>query len=174
MKVPTRDDRRESRRIRFASSERDIVKPYVLVVEDDPADVHLIRRGFAINGIPSEVVVLTDGAQVCEFLFTSEGAGRGYPHVILLDWTLPKIPAGEVLDRIRSDPRTHLIPVVVLTSGKRDGAVMEAYRLGANGWIRKPPSFVDVVEDIRQVGLYWLGLNEARAQGSRSTQKLPG
>jgi two-component system, response regulator len=151
-----------------------VVKPYVLLVEDDPDDLHLIRRAFATNRIPNEVVVLTDGAQACEFLFESDGAGRGYPRVILLDWTLPKIPASEVLERIRNDRRTHLIPTVVLTSGKHDGDMFEGYRLGANSCFPKPLHFVDFVEAVRQVGLYWLLLSESPPQSARTTQNLSG
>jgi two-component system, response regulator len=137
------------------------MKSYVLLVEDDPDDLHLIKRAFAINRIPNELVVLTDGAQACEFLFESERGGRGYPHVILLNWALPKIPASEVLDRIRNDPRTHPIPTVVLTSGKHNG-------------FRKPPHFVDFVEAVRQVGLYWLVLNESPPRAGSATQNILG
>lgn len=125
------------------------MKPYILLIEGDPDDLHLLRRAFAKSGITSEIVVLTDGAQACEFLFESHGAGRGYPQVILLDWTLAKVPASEVLERIRSDRRTRLIPTVVLTSGEHEADLLH---------------LVDLVGAVRQGGLYWLAVNDSAAR----------
>jgi two-component system response regulator len=108
----------------------------------------------------SEVVVLHDGVQACDFLFQSDLGGRGYPQIILLDLKLPKLNGLEVLERIRADERTHLIPTVILTSSTEDVDRSEGYRLGANSYVRKPVDFNEFVEAVRQVGLYWLVLNE--------------
>jgi two-component system response regulator len=133
---------------------------YILLVEDNPDDVELTKRAFAKNHMTSEVVVLHDGVEACEFLFTSDRGGRGYPQIILLDLKLPKLTGLEVLEKIRADKRTHLIPTVILTSSKEDVDRSEGYRLGANSYVRKPVDFNEFVEAVRQVGLYWLVLNE--------------
>jgi two-component system, response regulator len=133
---------------------------YILLVEDNPDDVELTKRAFAKNNMTSEVVVLYDGVQACEFLFESDRGGRGYPQIILLDLKLPKLTGLEVLERIRCDERTHLIPTVILTSSKEDVDRSEGYRLGANSYVRKPVDFNEFVDAVRQVGLYWLVLNE--------------
>ena len=135
-------------------------KPYILLVEDNPDDVELTERAFAKNHIANEVVVLTDGAQACEFLFADGRQGRGLPQVILLDLKLPKISGLEVLEKIRADAATRLIPTVILTSSKQEEDLLEGYRLGVNSYVRKPVDFNEFVEAVRQVGLYWLVLNE--------------
>jgi two-component system response regulator len=133
---------------------------YILLVEDNPDDIELTKRAFAKNHMTSEVVVLHDGVQACEFLFDSDRGGRGYPHIILLDLKLPKLNGLEVLERIRADQRTHLIPTVILTSSKEEVDRSEGYRLGANSYVQKPVDFNEFVDAVRQVGLYWLVLNE--------------
>jgi two-component system response regulator len=133
---------------------------YILLVEDNPDDIELTKRAFAKNHMTSEVVVLHDGVQACEFLFTGDRGGRGYPHIILLDLKLPKLNGLEVLERIRADERTHLIPTIILTSSQEAVDRSEGYRLGANSYVRKPVDFNEFVEAVRQVGLYWLVLNE--------------
>lgn len=135
-------------------------KPYILLVEDNPDDIELTRRAFAKNHIINDIVVLKDGAEACEFLFQSDERGRGLPQVILLDLKLPKISGLEVLERIRSSSRTRLIPTVILTSSKQEEDLLEGYRLGVNSYVRKPVDFNEFVEAVRQVGLYWLVLNE--------------
>jgi two-component system response regulator len=135
-------------------------KPYILLVEDNPDDVELTERAFAKNHIANEVKVLTDGAQACDFLFNSDRGGRGMPQVILLDLKLPKISGLEVLEKIRADANTRLIPTVILTSSKQEEELLEGYRLGVNSYVRKPVDFNEFVEAVRQVGLYWLVLNE--------------
>jgi two-component system, response regulator len=134
---------------------------YILLVEDNPDDVELTKRAFAKNRMTSEVVVLYDGVQACEFLFESDRGGRGYPRIILLDLKLPKLTGLEVLQRIRADERTRLIPTIILTSSTESVDRSEGYRLGANSYVRKPVDFNEFVEAVRQVGLYWLVLNEA-------------
>jgi two-component system response regulator len=137
------------------------MKPYILLVEDNPDDIELTQRAFAKNHIINEVVVLRDGAEACEFLFDSSRAGRALPQVILLDLKLPKISGLEVLEKIRANAATALIPTVILTSSKQEEDLLEGYRLGVNSYVRKPVDFNEFVEAVRQVGLYWLVLNEA-------------
>ncbi len=137
------------------------MKPYILLVEDNPDDIELTQRAFAKNHIINEVVVLRDGAEACEFLFERSRAGRALPQVILLDLKLPKISGLEVLEKIRSTASTALIPTVILTSSKQEEDLLEGYRLGVNSYVRKPVDFNEFVEAVRQVGLYWLVLNEA-------------
>ena len=133
---------------------------YILLVEDNPDDVELTKRAFAKNHMTSEVVVLHDGVAACEFLFESDRGGRGYPQMILLDLKLPKLTGLEVLARIRADSRTRLVPTIILTSSTENVDRSEGYRLGANSYVRKPVDFNEFVEAVRQVGLYWLVLNE--------------
>ena len=136
-------------------------KPYILLVEDNADDVELTRRAFAKNHIANEIVVLADGAQACDFLFAGGRDGRALPQVILLDLKLPKISGLEVLERIRASVETCFIPTVILTSSKQEEDLLEGYRLGVNSYVRKPVDFNEFVEAVRQVGLYWLVLNEA-------------
>ena len=137
----------------------------ILLVEDNPDDELLAIRALKKNKIMNEVVVARDGAEALDYLFgtgTYEGRDTSVmPQVILLDLKLPKIDGLEVLKRLRSDDRTKLLPVVVLTSSKEDRDLNESYRLGANSYIRKPVDFTQFTEAIRQLGLYWLVLNEA-------------
>ena len=137
----------------------------ILLVEDNPDDELLAIRALKKNKIMNEVVVARDGAEALDYLFgTGAYEGRDtsvMPQVILLDLKLPKISGLEVLKRLRNDDRTKLLPVVVLTSSKEDRDLNESYRLGANSYIRKPVDFVQFSEAIKQLGLYWLVLNEA-------------
>lgn len=135
-------------------------KPYILLVEDNPDDIELTQRAFAKNHIANDVVVLNDGAQACEYLFDSNRDGRGLPQVILLDLKLPKLSGLEVLERIRASEQTQLIPTVILTSSKQEEDLIRGYKLGVNSYVRKPVDFNEFVEAVRQVGLYWLVLNE--------------
>jgi two-component system response regulator len=107
------------------------------------------------------VVVLSDGAEASAFLFDRDLDGRGMPQLILLDLKLPKISGLEMLQRIRAHERTRLLPTVILTSSKQEEDLIEGYRLGVNSYVRKPVDFNEFVEAVRQVGLYWLVLNEA-------------
>lgn len=134
-------------------------RQYVLLIEDNDDDIELTRRAFARNHILNEIVVARDGAEASALLF-SEERERPLPQFILLDLKLPKISGLELLERIRSDPRTGLIPTVILTSSKQDEDLLAGYRLGVNSYVRKPVDFNEFVEAVRQVGLYWLVINQ--------------
>jgi CheY-like chemotaxis protein len=142
----------------------------ILLVEDSPDDEVLTRRALVKNNIQNEVVVAHDGAEALDYLFgTGAQAGRPIaPEVILLDLKLPKIDGLEVLRRIRADERTRLLPVVILTSSREERDVISGYGLGANSYIRKPVDFGQFVEAVRQLGLYWLVLNEPPPSGRPS------
>ncbi|MBI5561349.1 MAG: response regulator [Deltaproteobacteria bacterium] len=137
----------------------------ILLVEDNPDDVALTLRAFKKNNILNEVVVARDGACALDYLFASgEYAGRDasvMPQVVLLDLKLTKVDGLEVLRRLRADKRTALLPVVILTSSKEERDVLDGYRLGTNSYIRKPVDFAQFSDAIRQLGVYWLVLNEA-------------
>ena len=137
----------------------------ILLVEDNPDDEALTLRALRKNNIGNEVVVARDGAEALDYFFgTGAYAGRDMtimPSMTLLDLKLPKIDGLEVLKRLRADDRTKLIPVVILTSSKEEQDLINGYSLGANSYIRKPVDFGQFVEAVRQLGLYWLVLNEA-------------
>jgi CheY-like chemotaxis protein len=136
----------------------------ILLVEDNADDVALTLRVLKIHNVANEVVEAHDGVEALDYLFgTGAHAGRDHsqqPQVILLDLKLPKVDGLEVLRRVRNDPRTRLLPVVILTSSKEEKDLVNGYALGANSYIRKPVDFSKFTESIRQLGLYWLVLNE--------------
>lgn len=136
----------------------------ILLVEDNPNDEALTLRALKKNNIGNKVFVVRDGAEVLDFLFcTGIYADRDpheMPQVALLDLKLPKVDGLEVLRRIRADERTQLLPVVILTSSKEEQDLLKSYKNGANSYIRKPVDFNQFVEAVRQLGLYWLVLNE--------------
>jgi len=137
----------------------------ILLVEDNPDDVKLTLRALKKNNIMNEVVVAQDGIEALDYLFgTGKYAGRDTsikPQVILLDLKMPKIDGPEVLQRIRADERTKLVPVVILTTSSEDKDRLDSYQLGANSYIRKPVDFNQFTVAVQQLGLYWLVLNEA-------------
>jgi two-component system response regulator len=136
----------------------------ILLVEDDPNDEELTRRALKKNNIQNALTVVRDGAEALDWLFgRGQYAGRDLnvlPQVILLDLKLPKVSGLEVLRAIREDPRTKRLPVVLLTSSKEEQDVAAGYELGANSYVRKPVDFGEFAEAVRQVGVYWLILNE--------------
>ncbi len=137
----------------------------ILLAEDNPDDVKLTLRALKKNNILNEVVVAQDGVEALEYLF-GEGkyAGRDAtirPQVVLLDLKMPKMDGLEVLQRLRSDKRTHLQPVVILTTSSEDKDRIDSYKLGANSYIRKPVDFNQFSAAVQQLGLYWLVLNES-------------
>lgn len=136
----------------------------ILLVEDNPSDIDLTKRALLKGHIANELVVAEDGEEALEYLFClGRYASRDPdpPALTLLDLKLPKVPGLEVLRRIRGDPRTRRIPVVILTSSREEQDVTTGYDLGVNSYIRKPVDFKQFVDAIQQLGLYWLVLNEA-------------
>ena len=137
----------------------------ILLVEDNPDDEALTLRALAKNNIMNDVIVAHDGIEALDYLFgTGLYEGRdtlSQPQLVLLDLKLPRIDGLEVLLRLRSDPRTQLLPVVILTSSKEDQDMIRSYSRGANSYIQKPVDFTQFTEAVRQLGLYWLVLNEA-------------
>lgn len=136
----------------------------ILLVEDNQDDVSLALRAFRKAGIQNHVVVAKDGVEAVEWLFGEGHSGhpdrQDGPSIVLLDLKLPRMDGLEVLHRIRSDARTKLHRVVVLTSSREENDVGRAYDLGANSFIRKPIDFDRFLEAVGQIGLYWLALNE--------------
>jgi len=135
----------------------------ILLVEDNPDDEALTLRAFAKNNIGNRIVVVRDGAEALDWLFKrGRHAERGEPEpqIVLLDLKLPKVDGLEVLRQMRDDPRTRLMPVVILTSSKEESDVLRGYELRANSYIRKPVDFARFVEAVREIGMYWLVLNE--------------
>jgi two-component system response regulator len=134
----------------------------ILLVEDNADDVALTLRAFKSHNITNPVIVAHDGAEALDFLFGPQGGApptTELPAVVLLDLKLPKINGLEVLQRIRADQRTHLLPVVILTSSDEQRDLIDGYRLGANSYVRKPVDFVEFTEAAKQLGLYWLLMN---------------
>jgi two-component system response regulator len=138
---------------------------HILLVEDDPDDVKLTLMALEKGRVANTVEVAWDGIEALDYLFvTGKFAGRDksmMPQLILLDLKMPKMDGLEVLRRIRSDERTKLLPVVILTTSTEDRDRIESYRLGANSYIRKPVDFHQFAEAVQQLELYWLVLNEA-------------
>jgi two-component system response regulator len=140
-------------------------KKYILLVEDNPDDEELTIRALRKNNLVNDVEVVRDGVEALDFLFAEgEYAGRDgseIPEVVLLDLKLPKLNGLEVLERIRADARTRLLPVVVLTSSSEEEDIIASFALGANSYVRKPVNFTSFSEAVQQLGLYWLLLNES-------------
>ncbi len=143
-------------------------KKIIVLVEDNPNDEALTLRALKKNNVANDVVVVRDGAEALDFLF-SQGAYAGRDpdrivSVVLLDLKLPKVDGLEVLRKLRENGKTKLLPVVVLTSSKEEQDMIQSYSLGANSYIRKPVDFAQFIEAVRQLGLYWLVLNEVPPQ----------
>ena len=143
----------------------------ILLVEDNPDDEALTLRALRNNNLANKVVVARDGVEALDYLFaTGPYAGRDtsdMPEVTLLDLKLPKVDGLEVLKRIRTDDRTRLLPLVILTSSTEEQDLIRSYSLGANSYIAKPVDYLQFTEAVKQLGLYWLLLNEPplRAKG---------
>jgi two-component system response regulator len=140
-------------------------RPFILLVEDNPDDVELTLRVFRKHHVLNDVVVVNDGVQALDFLLCrNEYASRdtaNLPQLILLDVNLPKLNGIEVLRELRQLDRTRTIPVVMLTTSKEQRDIVESYTGGANSYVRKPVSFEEFSEAIRQLGAYWFILNES-------------
>jgi len=138
---------------------------FILLVEDNPDDEALTLRALKKNNISNEVHVARDGVEALDFLFCRDvHVDRNplhFPQLILLDLKLPRLDGLEVLKEIRLNPATKCLPVVILTTSNEDRDVIGSYELGANSFIRKPVDFDQFVDAVRQLGLYWLVLNEA-------------
>jgi two-component system response regulator len=141
----------------------------ILLVEDNPDDEELTLRALAKCGINNEVVVCRDGAEALNYVF-GRGSYEGrdpadFPAITLLDLKLPKVDGLTVLERVRADKRTRLMPVAILTSSSLEEDLIRGYQLGANSYVRKPIKYELFVEAIRQLGVYWLALNESPPEG---------
>ncbi|MBI5075389.1 MAG: response regulator [Nitrospirae bacterium] len=135
----------------------------ILLVEDNPDDVELTLLALEKNNIANPVTVVRDGQEALDYLFYKgkyEGADHVLPNLVLLDLKLPKVDGIEVLNKIKADRKLKLIPVVVLTSSKEDNDVLKSYDLGVNSYIRKPVDFDQFVDTVKQIGFYWLLINE--------------
>ena len=145
----------------------------ILLVEDNPTDEALTLRALRKSSIKNEVVVTRDGAEALEYLFcTGAFSGRDpedIPAVILMDLNLPKIGGLEAVQRIRDNPATRLLPVVILTSSDEEDDRLKGYEAGANSYVRKPVEFDKFASAVQQLGLYWLILNEPAPQKNRIT-----
>jgi two-component system response regulator len=139
----------------------------ILLVEDNPEDVELTLRAFRKNHLWNKIHVVRDGEEALECLFGTGRYANGSPcsrtRMVLLDLKLPKVDGLEVLQRCKSDLRTSTIPVVVLTSSREERDIIESYKLGVNSYIVKPVDFHQFTEAVRQLGLYWMVLNEVPA-----------
>jgi two-component system, response regulator len=136
----------------------------ILLVEDNADDIELTLRAFRKSNIANEVVVVRDGVEALEYLFTTgRYADRdpdALPQVVLLDLNLPRLGGLEVLERVRAHPKTALLPVVILTSSIEERDLVSGYSLGANSYVRKPVDFEQFADSVKQLGLYWLLLNQ--------------
>lgn len=136
----------------------------ILLVEDNPDDAELTFRAFRKSNIANNLVLARDGQEALDALFGDGAFGPDsgvLPEVVLLDLKLPKVEGIEVLRRIRETPRTHLLPVVVLTSSDEESDLVASYELGVNSYVRKPVDFSEFMEAARTLGLYWLVLNRS-------------
>ena len=141
-----------------------------MLVEDNPDDEELTLRALKKNNIMNEVRVARDGQQALDYFFGPGAENNPEPSVVLLDLKLPKVDGLEVLRRIRADERTKTQPVVILTSSKEEPDLLAGYRLGVNSYIRKPVDFIQFMEAVKQLGLYWLVLNECPPSQKKKSQ----
>lgn len=136
----------------------------ILLVEDNPDDVALTMRAFKRSHLMNPVVVARDGVEALDFLFAqgvhAGRAGAPLPTLAILDLKLPRLDGLGVLKALRADPRTALLPTVILTSSKEEQDVVSGYKLGANSYVRKPVDFSEFVEAVKVLGIYWLALNQ--------------
>jgi CheY-like chemotaxis protein len=141
----------------------------ILLVEDNPSDIGLTRRALARSQITNPLIVVEDGQEALDYLFgASAHAGRGLlkqPALVLLDLNMPRVDGLTVLRRLRADPRTRRLPVVMLTSSVHERDLATSYDAGANSYIRKPVDYVQFEQAIEQLGRYWLGLNQPPPAG---------
>ncbi|MBV8037694.1 response regulator [Roseateles sp.] len=136
----------------------------ILLVEDNPDDVALTVRAFKRSHLMNPLAVVRDGVEALDFLFArgayADRAGASLPTLVILDLKLPRLDGLGVLKALRADPRTALLPAVILTSSKEEQDVVAGYKLGANSYVRKPVDFTEFVEAVKVLGIYWLALNQ--------------
>jgi two-component system response regulator len=130
---------------------------FIALIEDNADDETLTLRALKKHGIANDIVVLRDGVEALAYLLSPD---KPLPHLVLLDLNLPRINGLEVLQRLRAEPRTELLPIVILTSSNEERDLLAGYRLGANSYVRKPVDFIQFSEAVHQLGLYWLVLNQ--------------
>lgn len=137
---------------------------YILLVEDNQDDIDLTLRALRLNNLANEIVVVRDGAEALDFLFCEGGYTQrdpaDVPQLVLLDINLPKLSGLEVLKRLRASEATRFLPIVMLTTSRQDRDVLESYASGANSYVQKPVAFTEFTEAVRQLGIYWLILNQ--------------
>lgn len=147
----------------------------ILIVEDNPNDAELTQRAFEKSRIANEIVVASDGEEALDYLFATgvhkDRDPLALPEVVLLDLNMPKVSGLDVLRQMRADDRTKRVPVVILTSSNEERDVIASYDLGANSFVRKPVDFARFLEAARQLGLYWLVLNEPVPARDLRTEK---
>jgi two-component system response regulator len=131
----------------------------ILLVDDDLDDVELTKRAFARSHVPNEIEVARDGSAALDRLLGPDAGPL--PALVLLDLNLPRVDGLEVLGQLRADERTRLLPIVILTSSREERDLVEGYRLGANSYVRKPVDYAAFQDMVRQIGTYWLVLNES-------------
>ena len=143
----------------------------IMLAEDNKDDEMLTLRAFKQNNIANEVIIARDGIEVLDFLFCQGVHDKRNPEVmpamLLLDLNMPRMGGLEVLEHLRMDPRTEMLPIIILTSSKEEHDLILSYKLHANSYIRKPVDFMQFSEAVRQIGLYWLVLNEPPPPGAR-------
>lgn len=136
---------------------------FIVLVEDNPADAELAIRALRRSRIANHIELLQDGAEALDFIFCREAYSHrqitDHPKIILLDLKLPKVSGLEVLRQIKSDPRTQMIPIIVMTSSAQDSDIIESYKLGVNSYIVKPVDFEQFNKSVEQLGLYWVLMN---------------
>ena len=136
----------------------------ILLVEDNPSDIALTQRAFAKSRIVNELVIAEDGQEALDYLFAAESfKGRvpnEVPTLVLLDIKMPRVDGFEVLRQIRANSKTSRIPVVILTTSKEEQDIAQGYDLGVNSYLRKPVDFINFMESVEHLGLYWLVMNE--------------
>ena len=132
----------------------------ILLVEDNPADIELTLAALRRNHLVNEIHICRDGEEALEYLFGNDGEKAASLKVVLLDLKLPKVDGLQVLREIKSNPATRVLPVVVLTSSREERDMVESYNLGSNSYIQKPVDFEQFREMVRQIGLYWLVVNQ--------------
>jgi two-component system response regulator len=141
----------------------------ILLIEDNPDDIELTMRAFRKNNIANNLMVARDGVEALDYLFCrgafSDRKIKETPRLILLDLKLPKMDGLQVLEALRADECTKLVPVVILTSSKEEQDLISGYKLGANSYVRKPINFNEFVDAVKNIGLYWLLINEPAPDG---------